>query len=199
MRRIALLALAAPAVVALQQAPGDVLLTNASVEEVANAAAAAGVDDVRPGKWELRIEVQSMDMGDAEVQPTVDGVVQSMEPQVTTQCVTAREARGHGAIDAFFPSSNVECRYARYALTGGNLDATMRCEIPGGSITSHMTGTLSRDRFAFDHASSAEMSTASPEIVDGKPVFPKDSTAPVQKASVRAHMSGRWIGECDSR
>lgn len=202
MIRFALLALAlplmaAPALPAAQQAPGDISLTNASAEDVAKALAASG-PGVRSGKWELTVELLDMDLGEPTAKAAVSDTVKSMKPQVTTQCVTPADAK-RGATEVFFPSSGADCRYATYTLTGGRLDATAVCDSPIGKLTAHMTGALASERFAVENDSAMAMTTAAPEMVDGKLVFPKDASAPATRTSVHARMSGRWIGGCDSK
>lgn len=202
MIRFALLALAlplmaAPALPAAQQMPGDVSLTNASAEDVAKALAASG-PAVRPGKWELTVELLDMDLGEPTARAAVSDTVKSMKPQVTTQCITAAEAK-RGATEAFFPSSGADCRYATYRLTGGRLDAAAVCDSPIGKLTAHMTGALASERVAIENDSVMEMTTAAPEMAGGKLVFPKDANAPATRTSVHARMSGRWIGNCDSQ
>lgn len=199
--RLALLALAlplvaAPAHPAPQQATGDVLLTDASAEDVAKAVAGSG-HAVRPGKWELRVELLDMDLGEPGARATVADAVKSTEPQVTTQCITAADAK-RGAIEAFFPSSGAECRYSRYALTGGRLDAASVCDSVIGKMAARLTGTLSSGQFTVENSSVMEMTSTAPEMVDGKPVASRDGNAPVTRTSVRARLSGRWIGACKS-
>lgn len=76
---------------------------------------------IQPGQWEVRSQVTSIDMPGAPPQ-----MLQMMKkPHVVRHCMTPEQA-ARGPQD-MLKDRKSECRFARYALSGGKLDAVMQC------------------------------------------------------------------------
>lgn len=116
--------------------------TNASVEEVSQKVREASRDQglIRPGKWISTVTIENMAM--PGMPPETRQRLQSMLQQTRTAevCLTEEQAKKPSA--DFF-SGNEECRYDHFTMTGGKIDAAMRCSHGGTTQTMQMAGTYS--------------------------------------------------------
>jgi uncharacterized protein DUF3617 len=152
-RLVLLLACIAP-LAACNKSP-QVDLRNASVGEVAEKAREAGANAfINPGQWQTKVTVKEMSFpGMApELQASMKGI---MGQNVTVEhCISAEEAKRPSG--RFFTGKEPEnCRYDRFSMGGGKIDAVMRCESkPSGSMTMTVSGTYTPD----SSTTSADMS-----------------------------------------
>jgi hypothetical protein len=175
MNRTMILPLACLALAACNQS--SVSLTNASPEEVAKAAKAAGTTvQMHPGQWETKIEVLSMDMPGMKDMPPQFGErlkEQLMKPRTVTSCMTEEDAR-QGPSRAFTGDS--KCKFEKYEMSGGSIDAVMVCPGPQGEVKMHMNGKFATDTFTVDQA--------------------MDMTGPTGEMHSKARVTGKRVGDC---
>ncbi len=145
---IVLLACALPffAVTACGRDP-EVDVRNASAQDVANEVAAAGGTGsfLKPGKWQASATVEQMSMAGmppdmAEKMKGVSGKTQTQET-----CLTPEQAKNPSA--AAFAGEDKNCRYDRFTMANGKIDAVMKCSGGGATQTMTMAGTYSGDTY----------------------------------------------------
>ncbi len=125
---------------------GEVSVENASVEEVAKKIEAAGGSGtfVNPGKWQSTVTVEEMTMPGmppelAQRMKSVNGRTQTNE-----SCLTPEDAKKPK--EDFF-AGNENCRYERFEMGGGKIDAVMKCTEGPATQTVTMAGTYSGDAY----------------------------------------------------
>jgi len=174
MKRITIMPLACLALAACNQS--GVSLTNASPEEVAKAAKASGTAiQMRPGQWETKIEIQSMDMPaikDMPPQYAERMKAEMMKPRTVKSCMSEEDAK-QGPSKTFTGDS--KCKFEKYAMSGGTIDAVMVCPGPQGEMKMHMNGSFAPETFTVDQA--MDMTGAG-------------------AMHLKARVSGKRIGDC---
>ena len=120
---------------------------NASVEEVADKVADAGGSDefVRAGKWQSRIQIEKFEIPGAP--PAAASAMRSMQQraQVHESCLTPEEAKRPK--EEFFAGTGKNCRYERFTMGGGKIDAVMQCAGGDMAQTMVMQGTYGPDAY----------------------------------------------------
>ena len=159
-------------------ATGDVSLKNASLEEVAKQAeAAGGATRLQPGQWETRVEIGELAMPDvpAAVAGAIKDTMKSAANTTVTNCITPEEAeRPQGKV---FGGNSDECRYEKFEMRGGRMEGTMVCNTDrGGSMTMTTAGTFTATSFAVSN----DMAMKGGE----------------QEMTMKAKVTGRRLGEC---
>ena len=151
----------------------SVSMTNASPEEVAAKAKAAGVvSRIRPGQWETKVDLVDLDMPGINPAMKAEMLKRSKETKVHSYCVTEEESKKPGGI---FADDSGKCTYDKFDMNGGKVDITMSCPGNGGSATMHVAGTFTPDAVA----ATSEMVTAGQ--------FPM---------KMKANVASRRTGEC---
>ena len=124
----------------------EVRAENASTEEVARKVEAAGGSGnfVNPGKWQSTVTIEEMTMPGmppemAEQMKAVQG-----RTQVNESCLTPEEAK-RPKEDFFGGKDN--CRYERFTMGNGKIDAVMNCSEGGATQKMTMAGTYSGDSY----------------------------------------------------
>ncbi len=111
----------------------DVELTNASLEDVAKATAAA--ETLTPGQWATVTEIVSVDApgADGQSKAVINAISKGMvgKKSATEHCLTPEQAKRPDA-GMFAGKTGGSCRFDRFALSGGTMDATVHCGTPGG-------------------------------------------------------------------
>ena len=156
------LGLCAPlALMACNSGP-SVTATNASSAEVAAKVKAAGVADkfVAPGQWQTVMTIQ-----DISIPGMTPDMVRIMKghigaPKTFESCLTAAEAAKPK--EDFFAKGNGNCRYDRFAMGGGKIDAAMTCRGEGIARKMTMSGTYSADAYQMTMASAGTPDKANP-------------------------------------
>lgn len=152
--------------------------TDASVGEVAGKLADAGGTDqfVNPGKWRTTVEIKDLKLGVANVPP---GVAESIKQQMSaTQtfeiCITPEEASKPNT--ELFSGAESNCKYDRFNMGGGKIDAAMTCTDAGGRHSTELKGTYAPDSYEISGSSerTGQMSM-----------------------SMTTHIKSERIGECD--
>lgn len=131
---------------------GSVHEENASVEQVANAVRQSGVaNDVllHPGEWRVTGTMEEFNI------PGMPPEAQSAMKQAMSQhgnmtydyCLTPEQAkRPQGKF--FNDKAANNCRYDRFNMGGGKIDAVMRCDGKPSSMTMTIDGTYGADNYA---------------------------------------------------
>ncbi|MGF7146790.1 putative small lipoprotein YifL [Sphingomonas zeicaulis] len=107
----------------------EVKLENASVADVAEATKDRGAAvKLKPGQWRTTAELVSIDVPGLSKE-MADQIGQSAAKSSTTEdCVTQEEA---DKPQEMLARDNGECRYDRFQMSGGKIDAVMRCKPAG--------------------------------------------------------------------
>lgn len=151
---------------------------NASVEEVAESVREASNDRglIRPGKWVSTVSIEDVSIPGMPAETAQQ--MQDMLAQTRTveSCLTPEEAKQPNA--TFF-SGNEQCRYDHFTMTGGKIDAVMRCQHQGTTQVMEMTGTYS--------PTSYEMRMRS--VTEGGPAG--------EQMTMQMHVRAERAGECE--
>ena len=162
----------------------EVDVRNASVEEVMNEVADAGGSDIllRPGKWQTKVTVEDISIPGmpAAAQAQMKDVFTRQQNVTVDHCVTPEQAKRPDG-DFFTGKKADNCRYDRFTMSGGKVDAVMRCT---GEQSTEMTMTMSGTY-------TAESSSARTEMV----VDSGDRGSMTMKARSEA----RRVGNCDGK
>ncbi len=152
MRTIAALSLSLLALAGCDK--GTVNETNASIEEVENAVAAAGpAVRLQPGRWETSGEIVELDAPGMPPQAQ-EMMKKQMTANASRVAVCLRQEDVEKPNAGFFGQTSKDCRFDHYRMDSGSIDAKMRCAPPGGgSVTTTMAGTYSSDHYDMEMAS----------------------------------------------
>ena len=155
---------------------------NASVAEVQKEIAQAGGSDsfVRPGLWESRVTIEEMTMPGmpAEMASQMKGFTGRIETQQS--CLTPDEAKRPK--EDFFAGDNKNCRYDRFTMAGGKIDAVMKCTEERASQTMTMQGDYSGDTYNMRMSMKAE-----------------GGEGPASGMTMRMRVDAKRVGECSGK
>ncbi len=158
----------------------DINVKNASVGEVAEKVRQAGGDEgfVEPGKWKTTISV--LDVEVPGMPPQAAQQMKQMMAKVQAQsydtCLT--EADVKRPKEDFFAGKSNDCRYDHLTMSGGKIDAALRCDAkPSGTMTMAINGTYSRDSYE---------ATMAMDVSGGREGGMK----------MRSHSESHRVGEC---
>jgi hypothetical protein len=135
---------------------------NVSVEAVAQKVREAGNDDLfRPGKWQTKVTVKDMTI--PGMPPSMQGQMKQMLAQrqnvVSESCLTPEDAKRPGG-KFFTGKESSNCRYERFTMSGGRVDALMRCEGgQAGAMVMALNGTYTPTQ----STTSMDMEVSGPE------------------------------------
>ena len=160
----------------------EVDLKNASVGDVAKEVADAGGSGqfIRAGKWQTKVTVEDIAIPGmpASVAAQMKDMFAQRQNVTVDQCVTEEEARRPGG-DFFTGKESDNCRYEHFTMSGGKIDAVMRCQgQPSGAMTMKMAGTYT-----------PESSTTRSEM--------EISGGQEGNITIKARTDARRIGDCD--
>lgn len=179
MRRYAPLALCLLALAACSKAPeqkaADTPVANADVKaDIVKAAT------FMAGKWEHSTTITALDAPGMPPQ-VKDAMNKAMKRTVTsTDCITKEQAEKN-AEEMFKKSAEGMCKYQRFSMSGGQINAAMTCEggEGGGTTDVTMTGVYTADSYK----TQLKMNASMPKMPGGA-------------MSMSATGTGRRIGEC---
>ncbi|MCW3836580.1 DUF3617 domain-containing protein [Sphingomonas canadensis] len=167
---IAVLALAA-----CNQGP-SVSLTNASPEEVAAKSKEAGAaPQMKPGKWETKIEVLEFEMPGTDSMPkqlAAQIKERAMKPTTISSCMTEEDVKRPN----FGGKDESKCKFDKYEMSNGKIEAVMSCPGEGGEMKMVTNGSFEAETFAVEQA--------------------MDVSGPMGKMHTRARVSGKRVGDC---
>ena len=124
MRHVLLIAVAAATLGAGNREP-KVDAKDATPEEVAAKVKEAGMDQItiRPGLWQSKVTINKVEVPGAP--PEMAAAMQGKTSEERTYCLTPEEAKKPN--ENFFAGNRDECRYDHFTMSGGKIDAAMRC------------------------------------------------------------------------
>lgn len=130
-----------------------VTATNASGEEVAAKVKAAQMDGqfVSPGRWESTMTINDMAIPGMPPQFAAQMKSHMGKAKTFSSCLTPEEAKKPK--EDFFAKGNGDCRYDRFTMGSGKIDAAMTCKMGDGQRTMTMIGTYSPDAYNMKVAS----------------------------------------------
>lgn len=180
MRTAVFLIAAVAAVAACNKSP-EVHETNASIAQVQNAVRESGASEqfINPGKWQSKVTIESINV------PGMPSEIAQRMKQTIAQvrgfesCLTKEDVKQPK--EDFFTGKNDQCRYDHFTMSGGKIDAVMRCEEGNGTQVMRMAGTYSPDSYQMRMAMEHEGGKA-------------DEAALAMKMRVEAHRVGQCTG-----
>lgn len=181
MRNAALGITAIAALAACNKQP-EVKARNASVAEVAEKVRKAGGSEnfVRPGMWESKVTIEQFDV--PGMPPEMAGRMKTMMAQNQEHgfktCLTPEDVKKPK--EDFFAGKDNQCRYDRFTMGGGKIDAVMRC---GKGQTMQMAGTYSPD--AYQMQTSMKMAPDKGDAASGM--------------NMQMRVEARRVGECTGK
>jgi hypothetical protein len=148
--RSALILIACAGVLAACNKGPEVSVENASVGEVAEKVRQATGSDsfVEPGKWQTKISLLDIEVPGMppQVAQQMKQTMARVQEQSYDTCLT--EADVKRPKEDFFAGKNSDCRYDHFTMSGGKIDAALRCDAkPSGTMTMTINGTYSRDAY----------------------------------------------------
>ena len=153
----------------------SVSATNATPAEVAEQVAAAGGADavtVQPGRWEGTVTIRELEFPGMPAEAKTQMMRQMGGAKTFANCVTEEDVKQQ---KAFFTGEGNDrsCKYDRFNLSGGKIDAAMSCTPATGKMSMTMAGTYSADSYHIDMASKAdaELVAARDQLRQGDLVF----------------------------
>lgn len=120
---------------------------NASVAEVAEKVQAAGAGGMQlsPGRWESTVTIDGIDIPDIPPE-MVANMKKVAADRTVTSCLTPEQAKKPAA-EFFGGKDRKDCRYDRFTMGGGQLDAKLTCEGGDGKATVTMKGTYAPETY----------------------------------------------------
>jgi hypothetical protein len=124
---------------------------NASVAEVAQKVReAAGTQSmIDPGRWETKVNLLDVDIPGMPPQMATQmkQTMSKMQEHNFASCLTEEDVRRPK--EDFFAGNSKDCRYDHFTMSGGKIDAALRCEgkREGGAMTMTINGSYSRDSY----------------------------------------------------
>ena len=160
-----------------------VTATNASGEEIAAKVKDSGMDSqfVSPGHWQMTMTVAEMNIPGMPPQMAEQMKSHMGQGKTFESCLTPEEAKKPK--EDFFSKGNGDCRYDRFSMGGGKIDAVMQCKGGGGARTMTMNGTYSPDAY---HMAVTSTGTG-------------DAKNPMAGMSMKMEMDAKRTGECTSK
>lgn len=163
----------------------DVDVKNASVAEVAAEVRKAGAGEsfVRPGLWESKITIEQLDM--PGMPPDTAGKMKEMmaqnQPKSHRNCLTPEDVKQPK--EDFFAGQNKGCRYDRFTMGDGKIDAVMRCDGEQATQVMEMAGTYSPDAYQMQMSNKIEAAAKGAE----------------GSMAMRMRIDSKRIGECSGK
>lgn len=155
---------------------------NASVAEVQKEIAKAGGTEsfVRPGLWESKVTIEEMTMPGmpAEMASQMKGFTGRIETQQS--CLTPEEAKRPK--EDFFAGDNKNCRYDRFTMADGKINAVMECKDERASQMMTMQGDYTGDTYNMRMSMKAE-----------------GGEGPANGMTMRMRVNAKRVGECTSK
>ena len=131
---------------------------DASVAEVAQKVREAGADQtfVRPGQWQSTVTIDQLEVPGMppEVARRMKTMMAEQQAHSFRSCLTKEDVQRPK--EDFFAGKNKECRYERFTMGGGKIDAVMHCGKGGATQTMQMAGTYSPDKYQMQMSTKVE-------------------------------------------
>ena len=167
--------------VACNKSP-DVNVKNASVGEVAEKVRQASGSDalIEPGKWQTKISVLNVEIPGMPPQAAQQMKQMMAKAQAQTYDTCLTEADVRRPKEDFFSGESNDCRYDHFTMSGGKIDAALRCDAKSsGTMAMTINGTYSSD--SYEATMAMDMSRGSEGSM-----------------KIRSHSESHRVGECAS-
>lgn len=163
-RPLALASLSALAALSLAACKKDtVVAKDESVESVARKVAASDIKPL-PGRWESTMKLAKIDMPGLPPEAREAMNQQMGAARTATTCLTPEQAANPNA--DFFQKGAENCKYDRFAMTGGKIDAVMTCTQDSTAIKMSMAGSYSETAYDIKVRSEGEMEPGMPMAME---------------------------------
>jgi hypothetical protein len=148
-----------------------------SAESVAAKVAKSNIKPL-PGRWESTMKIEKMEM--AGMPPEAKAMMdkQMASAQTFTTCLTPEQAAHPDA--GFFQGNESGCKYDKFMMAGGKLDAVMTCDMNGRKQKMTMSGTYGEEAYTINMSSTGE----------AQPGMPMNMVMSV---------ASRRVGDCDGK
>ena len=161
----------------------EVSARNASVEEVAEKVRDAGGGEIvlRPGKWQSKVTLEDISMPGMPPQMAreMKSAIAQNQERSSEMCITPEQVRRPR--EEFFGGANKACRYERFEMKDGKIDASMRCSQGGMTQVMEMAGSYSPESYQMGISTKAE-----------------GAQGPAAAMTMRMQVDSRRVGDCDS-
>ena len=139
-----------------------------------------GEQFVRPGKWQSRIQIESVDMPGAP--PAAASAMRNMQQrvQVNESCLTPEQAK-RPKMD-FFAGKGKNCRSEKFTMSGGKIDAVMKCSDEAMTQTMVMQGTYAPNDYQMRMTMNAQ-----------------PRSGPTGAMTMKMRVDAKRLGECDGK
>lgn len=131
---------------------------DASVSEVAQKVRAATADQafVEPGLWESKVTIDRLDMPGmpAEVADRMKTMMAQNQEHSFRTCLTKEDVQKPK--EDFFTGKDNQCRYDRFTMGNGKIDAVMHCGKDPARMSMQMAGTYSPDNYHMQMSTKVE-------------------------------------------
>ena len=153
---------------------------NASADEVERQVANAGGTSrfVKPGKWQSTFTVEEMAMTGLAKAYNQDTKAMAGRARTEESCMTAEDAESPGA--GLFTGDDTNCRYDRFKMGGGKIDAVIQCASSGMAQTVTLQGNYSPDSYQMRMAMDVQAGSRVPGGM-----------------KMKMRVDSKRIGECD--
>lgn len=177
LRLCALSALASLALAGCGSKEDKVVAEDASVEEVAEQVAKADLRPM-PGRWESKMTMEKIELPGMPAE--MQGAMQQQLGRVQTSisCLTKEQAEKPDG-EFFKPANDSGCKYNKFEMGGGTIEADMTCAEGPMTQTMKMTGTYSKQAYAMKVSAEGKM--------QGQPM------------SMAMSVESKRVGECDGK
>jgi len=163
---------------------------NASVAEVADKVRKSGAGEsfVRAGLWESKVTIEQLDMPGMppEMAARMKQMMAENQPKAFKNCLTPEDVKKPK--EDFFAGRNKSCRYDRFSMGNGKIDAVMRCGGEQATQVMEMAGTYSPDAYHIQMSNKIEAAAKGAEgsMAEGA-------------MAMRVRVNARRIGECTGK
>lgn len=157
---------------------GEIRLENASMEEVAKQSAAADTKTAsQPGEWENSFQLTALETGGVP-EPVASQMKAEVgkPPRTEKSCRKAEDVKPMD-VSKLSPAQR-GCKFPKYFVVGGKIDAVMECDTPLGK--SHMTINGSQTKTSYD------LTMTQRQTVPGQ----------TKESSMTVRLTGKRLGEC---
>lgn len=163
-RTATLASAAALAVFSLAACKKDsVVAKDESAESVAKKVVTSDIKP-QPGRWESNMKLDKFDMPSVPPQARAAMDKQIGVTQNFASCLTPEQASQPGA--GFFQKSAENCKYDRFVMAGGKIDAAMACTEGRSAIKMTMAGSYSETEYNIQVKSQGEVQPGMPMSMD---------------------------------
>jgi hypothetical protein len=131
--------------------------TPAEVHDKIVAAAGSDAVSVQPGLWQGTMTIEEMEIPGLPPEAQAHMKAQTGNANAFTNCVTEEDVKNNKAFFTGDEMRESNCKYDRFDLAGGKVDAAMSCDQgQAGKLAMTMTGSYSPDRYEMAMTSRAE-------------------------------------------